>query len=124
MAYVRPFPGPGGKWQVSTTPADDVMWSRARRELLYATSPDLKVMVVPFLADGESFRAEKPRPWSDLHFAPRPRAPSTNLALHPDGERFAVAASSLTTTSKLHNVVLFSGFFEELRRATATKSSR
>ena len=25
--HVRPFPGPGGKWQISTAPADDPTWS-------------------------------------------------------------------------------------------------
>ncbi len=33
--YVRPFPGPGGKWQVSTTGGRWTTWSRSRRELFY-----------------------------------------------------------------------------------------
>src|SRR5207249_2717436 len=42
--YVRPFPGPGGKWQVSTQGGANPIWSRARRELLFAT-PDAQVLV-------------------------------------------------------------------------------
>src|SRR5262249_48758082 len=35
--YVRPFPGPGGKWQISTTGGTYPVWSRTRHELLYRT---------------------------------------------------------------------------------------
>ena len=35
--YVRPFPGPGGKWQVSADGGGTPTWSRARPELLYGT---------------------------------------------------------------------------------------
>ncbi|HKD10757.1 MAG TPA: protein kinase, partial [Thermoanaerobaculia bacterium] len=31
--YVRPFPGPGGKWQVSTDGGGVSLWSRVRREI-------------------------------------------------------------------------------------------
>jgi hypothetical protein len=33
--YVRPFPGPGAKWPLSTGGGTNAVWSRARRELLY-----------------------------------------------------------------------------------------
>ena len=35
--YVRPFPGPGGTWQVSTSGGTYPTWSRSGNELLYAT---------------------------------------------------------------------------------------
>jgi len=45
--YVRPFPGPDGKWQISTGGGSDPRWSRARHELFYGT-PDHRIMVVSY----------------------------------------------------------------------------
>ena len=35
--YVRPFPGPGGKWRVSTEGGLYPRWSTTAHELLFAT---------------------------------------------------------------------------------------
>src|SRR4029453_14348139 len=58
--YVRPFPGPGGKWQISTGGGTNPTWSRTRHELFYGTT-DQQIMVAPYTVEGDSFRAEKPR---------------------------------------------------------------
>jgi serine/threonine protein kinase/Tol biopolymer transport system component len=120
--YVRPFPGPGGKWQISTGEGAEgggafllqPMWSRARRELFYTTTDD-RIMVVPYTVVGDVFRADKPRLWSEARFMRRPRQASIDL--HPDGDRFAVAtvpqAQIKATQDK---VVLIFNFFDELRR--------
>jgi hypothetical protein len=39
------FPGPGGKWQVSTTSGSSPTWSPAKRELLYQGG-DGQILVV------------------------------------------------------------------------------
>jgi len=44
--YVRPFPGPGGKWQVSTAGGGSPRWRRDGKELFYL-SVDNKIMAVP-----------------------------------------------------------------------------
>ena len=41
--YVRPFPGPGDKWPISTGGGTNAVWSRARHELLYL-APDGRIM--------------------------------------------------------------------------------
>ena len=33
--YVQPFPGPGGKWQISTEGGDQPVWAHNGRELFY-----------------------------------------------------------------------------------------
>jgi Tol biopolymer transport system component len=122
QVYVRPFPGPGGKWQISMGTGTVPIWSRSRRELFYST-PDRRIMVTSYTVEGDSFRAEKPRLWAERRFtqvinaiAPR------NLALHPDGNRFALAASPETSASARNKVVFVFNFFDELRRiAPATK---
>ena len=113
--YVRSFPGPGGKWQVSNGGGEFPTWSRNGRELFYRTT-DSRIMVVPYTADGDTFRALKAELWSDFQFA--------NLGplnryfdLHPDGRRFAVVKSAeATSESRLNKVTLILNFSEELRR--------
>jgi Tol biopolymer transport system component len=43
--YVQSFPGPGGKWQISTTGGNEPQWRADGRELYYL-APDQKLMVV------------------------------------------------------------------------------
>ncbi|HSK08638.1 MAG TPA: protein kinase, partial [Vicinamibacterales bacterium] len=62
--YVRPFPGPGGKWQISNGSGVSPRWSPTRPELLYRAGNHL--MVVEYGADERSFRAGRPRPWAEL----------------------------------------------------------
>ena len=44
--YARPFPGPGGKWQISTGGGIYPRWRRDGRELFYV-APDNRMMAVP-----------------------------------------------------------------------------
>jgi serine/threonine-protein kinase len=114
--FVRPFPGPGGKWQISTGAGDDPTWSRRAPELFFLSTSDLFLMVVPYRADGESFQAETPVVWAKTRIGARPRAPSRDLDLHPDGKRFAVSATEDQTAFKEDKVVIIANFFDELRR--------
>jgi Tol biopolymer transport system component len=112
--FVRPFPGPGGKWQISTPGGAYPTWSRIRHELFY-TSPDNRIMVAPYTVEGDSFMAGKPRPWSERIIQPRPRLRSFDL--HPDGERFAVSAAAQTPSEAPRDRVIFIfNFFDELHR--------
>jgi serine/threonine-protein kinase len=112
--YVRPFPGPGGKWQVSTAGGLYPTWSRTRRELFYA-APDNRIMVATYTVAGDAFQSAKPSVWSETRFAPGPRGRSFDL--HPDGERFAIApAPDAQSTVKQDKVVFIFNFFDELRR--------
>jgi Tol biopolymer transport system component len=118
--YVRPFPGPGGKWQVSTRGGTFPMWSRTRPELFFAINQ--QIMVAPYIVEGESFRAAQPRLWTEPRFLPRPGG-RKSFDLHPDGNRVALAAVPQTqTTIKQDKLVFVFSFFDELRRiAPATK---
>jgi serine/threonine-protein kinase len=114
--YVRPYPGPGGKWQISTGGGDDPTWSPVQREFFFA-SGDSRMMVAPFSVSGASFQAEKPRVWADKKFVARPRPPSRDIAIHPDGKRFAFASAQDGSDEKVDKLVLVFDFFDELRRA-------
>jgi len=110
--YVRPFPGPGGRWQVSTDGGTYPVWSRTRRELFYG-SPDSRLMVASYVAEGDAFRPDKPRVWSERRFVSRA---GRTFDLHPDGERFALDASDTDTAIKQDRLVFVFNFFNELRR--------
>ena len=110
--YVRPFPGPGGKWQVSTG-GYIPKWSRNGKELFYRTL-DSKIMVVTYTTSGDSFHADKPQLWSPGQFTDR--GLNYNFDLHPDGKRFAVLKTPGTEHAAAVNKVNFIfNFFDELR---------
>jgi serine/threonine-protein kinase len=121
--YVRPFPGPGGEWQISTDGGEMPTWSRSQRELFYS-APARLIMVSAYTVDGDAFRADKSRAWSDVPVRPRTRpAPFfRSFDLHPDGQRFALAraAAQSGAESKTDKVVLVFNFFDELRRLAPT----
>jgi serine/threonine protein kinase/Tol biopolymer transport system component len=112
--YVRPFPGPGGKWQISTGGGIHPTWSRMRRELFY-TGPPQAVMVARYASEGASFRAEKPQLWS-AGTVPA-RGVRRAFDLHPDGRRLAVVKPEDQQMEERRDKVIFiENFFDELRR--------
>jgi len=112
--YVRPFPGPGGKWQISTGGGLYPKWSRNGKELFYRTE-DSKIMVVTYAASGDSFHADKAQLWSPGQFTDRGLGNYT-FDLHPDGKRFAVLkAPSTEQAGAVNRVSFIFNFFDELR---------
>jgi hypothetical protein len=61
---VRPFPGPGGKWQISSGGGGSPVWSRTTAELLFRGA-DGRVMTVHYTAKGDSFHARTPEVWTE-----------------------------------------------------------
>jgi serine/threonine-protein kinase len=108
--WVRPFPGPGGRWRVSPNGGTNAVWSRARPELLYR-GDDGRIMVVPYKTSAGSFDADKPQVWSDVRVQLRPLTGIFDL--HPDGKRVVAAPFSDIDTA---HVMLVFNFFDELRR--------
>ena len=117
--YVRPFPGPGGKWQISTGEGYLPKWSRNGKELFYRTR-DSKIMAVTYTASGDSFHADKPQLWSPGQFTDRGRG-TYNFDVHPDGKRFAVLkAPGAEQAAAVNHVSFIFNFFDELRRKVPT----
>jgi serine/threonine-protein kinase len=122
--YVRPFPGPGGKWLISAGGGLFPKWSRNGRELFYRTM-DSKIMMAAYTTTGDSFHADKPQLWSPGQFTGR--GPVSNFDMHPDGKRSvvlkdsAVLKDSVAGEAKAVNKVSFIlNFFDELRRKVPT----
>ncbi len=82
--YVQPFPGPGGKWQISKEGGKGAAWSRDGREIFY-THGD-RMMAVPVETAG-GFSYSDPRELFRFGFALR-AGPFRDYDVSPDGKRF------------------------------------
>jgi serine/threonine-protein kinase len=115
---VRPFPGPGGRWQVSTGGGRTPLWSRDGRELLFLDR-DGHVMAAD-TARGDSFTAGRPRFWTEIRL--QATTVGTNYDIAPDGKRLAAIVGDNPEGDELptHLTFLFH-FTDELRRRVAGK---
>ena len=88
--FVRAFPGPGGKWQVSNSGGGHPIWRRDGKELFYL-SLDNKIMALPVTTAGV-FRAGPP---AEL-FSVNLKLLNENrvYGVSPDGRRFLVNSQS------------------------------
>jgi Tol biopolymer transport system component len=84
--YVAPFPGPGGKRQISTAGGNWPRWRRDGTEIFYF-APDNKLMVAAVNGKGSSFEVGAVKPLFDTHEWPGTRYPYDVTA---DGQRFLV----------------------------------
>jgi serine/threonine-protein kinase len=103
--FVVPYPGPGGKTQVSTEGGTQPHWNRNGRELFFRSGDKLMAVDVE---TGAAFRALVPR----VLFTKA--SPDYDVA--PDGRRFLMlkaAAAPEGSPSELHVVL---NWFDELRR--------
>ena len=94
-AYVRPFPGPGGKWQISTsglslgTLISASRWNRNGTELYYL-SEDQRLMVAEVRGGGSSFEVGTVR----ALFDGRAERAMFIQAASADGQRFLMATAA------------------------------
>jgi Tol biopolymer transport system component len=112
--YVQPYPGPGGKWQISLDGGTEPRWAR-NGEIFYRSGS--KMMVVETATRG-GFSAEKPKMLFEGRYMPT-LATITNYDVTPDGQRFLmIKASEEKTSATQINVVL--NWFEELKQKVPT----
>jgi serine/threonine-protein kinase len=119
--FVRPFPGPGGMWKVSSGGGLWPTWSETSRELLFLNPNQSKVMYAPYTVVGDSFRADKPQVWSPTGYRSIGGAGFGPYALHPDGKRLALVAADQTGPAAQDRVVIVEHFFDYLRKIAAPK---
>jgi Tol biopolymer transport system component len=114
--YVRVYPGPGGKWQVSSGGGQYPVWSSKARELFYLNY-DRRIMVVPYKVSGEALVPEKPRVWADQQISDILR-PSPNFDIAPDGKRFIVLLHPNLIDEQRNSpkLTILLNFTDELRR--------
>jgi Tol biopolymer transport system component len=86
--YVAPFPGPGGKRQVSAAGGGTPRWRRDGKELFYLT-PDRQLMAAEVNGKGGAFEIGAVR----ALFRTRAAAPALTYDVTADGQRFLVINS-------------------------------
>jgi Tol biopolymer transport system component len=111
--YVSPYPGPGGKWRVSTEGGVLPHWSPTSQELLFLDESQSKVMVAPYVVVGNSFRAGKPHVWSPTKY--RTVGNAYPYDVHPDGKRLAITGVQDQENVVQDRLVIVSNFFDYLR---------
>jgi serine/threonine-protein kinase len=116
--YVRPFPGPGGRWLIGA--GANPTWSRTKRELLYGV--DGLIMVATFSLDGDSFRAGRPRLWSERRY--ETRGSTRMFDLHPDGEHFALAPRAQPASTTVQDRLVFIFNFVNAQGRIAARTTR
>lgn len=100
--YVQPFPGPGGKWQVSTDGGTEPVWARNGKELFYRSERRMMavpVQTTPTFAPGTAQRLFE----GDYEFSHRNHP---NYDVSPDGQRFLMLKNESANSTGLLQVVI------------------
>jgi len=100
--YVQAFPGPGGKWQISTAGGQEPQWGPDGCELLYL-SPERQLVRVE-VQTGQTFVAGIP----EAMFPVSLRSVTTNnrYLIAPDGQRFLLLSSLIEDSTPPTTVVV------------------
>jgi len=115
--YVQPFPGPGGKQQISSGGGAEIVWAK-NGELFYRTGPELEKMMVVDFEQGPVLRAGKPR----LLFEGPYLSNAANASLSPnysvsaDGQRLLMLKATGGQSGELTQINLVMNWFDELKR--------
>jgi Tol biopolymer transport system component len=110
--YVQAYPGPGGKWQISTDGGTEAVWNRNGRELFYRSGN--KMMAVDITAQ-PSFSAGKPHLLFEGPYLPTP-ATFPNYDVSLDGQRFLMLKPAEKTQAQTTQITVVLNWFEELKR--------
>jgi serine/threonine protein kinase len=109
--YVQPYPGPGGKWQISTEGGTEPVWAR-NGELFYRSEDKMMAVGTNTKAN---FSAETPKVLFERHYATYNTMPAYDIT--PDGQRFLLAKTAEQGPQEI-SVVL--NWFEELKQKAPT----
>jgi serine/threonine-protein kinase len=110
--YVQPYPGPGGKWQISTEGGTEPVWNPNGRELFYRSAN--KMMAVEITAQ-PSFSVGKPKVLFEGPYQPTP-ATFSNYDVSLDGRRFLMLKPSEQEQAAPTQINVVLNWFEELKQ--------
>ena len=118
--YVQPYPGPGGKWQVSTEGGLDPVWNPNGRELFFRSGDDMMAVDV---ATQPGFAAGKPRKLFEGKYERAP-IPVANYDVSGDGQRFLMLKPSEQAQAATTQINVVLNWFEELKRRVPAGAAR
>jgi eukaryotic-like serine/threonine-protein kinase len=108
------FPGPGGKWQISTEGGGEPQWARNGRELFYRNGDRMMVVAVE---TQPTFRASSPRTLFEGRFA-RIGWGQANYDVTADGRFLMIKGEEQSLPSTLRVVV---NWAEELKNTVTAR---
>jgi Tol biopolymer transport system component len=100
--YVQAFPGPGGKWQISTAGGSEPQWGPDGTELFYR-SPERQMMRVD-VQIGETFEAGIPEEMFTASL--RPITVNNRYLVSSDGQRFLLLSSVVEDSTPPTTIVV------------------
>lgn len=112
--YARPFPGPGGKWNISADGGTEPIWSRDGKEIFYRSGRELMVVDVEAT---HSLVVGKPRVLFSGDFL-------LDISCHPgydvspDGQSFVMMEDA--RNNRLTEIHIVLNWFDELERLVPT----
>jgi Tol biopolymer transport system component/tRNA A-37 threonylcarbamoyl transferase component Bud32 len=109
--YVRPFPGSGGRWPISTDGGSQPAWARNGRELFYRNGDQMMAVTV---ASDATFSVTKPRVLFEAK-----ALWSASYDVTPNGEFLVIEPGESDSPPSQINVVL--NWAQELRQRVATR---
>jgi Tol biopolymer transport system component len=115
--YVRPFPGPGEKLQVSTDGGGEPVWPRNGHELLFRNGDAVFAVDVKL---NPTFTAGKPRRLFEGAYDKDYRGLRPNYDGTADGQRF-VMVKRLEDTSRSPRINFVMNWLEELKQRVPTR---
>jgi serine/threonine-protein kinase len=109
QVYVQPFPGPGGKTQISVDGGSWPIWARDGGTLFYRKGDKFWSIAIQ---TSPSFTASRPALMFQGEFG-------ESYDIAPDGQRFLTTRKKEDPTSGRH-INVFLGWFDELKRRVPT----
>jgi eukaryotic-like serine/threonine-protein kinase len=110
--YVQPYPGPGGKYQISTDGGNEPVWNRNGRELFYRNGD--KMMAVEITTE-PSFSAGNPKMLFQGGYV-RTNASFPEYDVSPDGQRFLMLKPTELAQAAPTQIDVVLNWAEELKR--------
>jgi serine/threonine-protein kinase len=113
--YVQPFPGPGGKWQISREGGTQPLWAR-NGEIFYRNGNQLMVVETKTQPGSQPiFSAGTPRLLFEGPYVATGTAAS-NYDVTADGQRFLMVKPSAQEGAAATQINVVLNWFEELKR--------
>ena len=110
--YVRPYPGPGGKWLISTEGGREPMWNRNGQELFYRNA--YKMMAVDVMTQ-PTFSAGKPRVLFEGRYRQAtPTYPQYDVTA--DGQRFLMLKDEEQQQAAPAQISVVVNWIEDMKR--------
>ena len=116
--YVRPFSGPGKKFQVSSEGGQEPLWARNGKQLFYRWRD--QVWVADVQTDG-GFAPTKPRLLFEKPGYYSSILPTRTYDLSLDGQRFLMVKLDQSKPTPVTEMILVQNWFEELKQRVPGK---